>query len=155
VRLRPTICALAIATATVVVAVPAAPASARPTPAAGPEHCVADVVGRLDTGELLLGPARCSTDEVQASAFTTSGATTTHYDGANLTGATLTIAAGCSGSWANLPTDWRTGVSSTSTPCSVVRQYSGLNLTGSVELTYAPWDNLVTVNNAADSVRYG
>ena len=157
--------ALAVAGVATAVAF-AAPADAAPRE----QHCVVDVIGQEADGLLVLSEPTCyrSFDQAQADArsapespdgsvqlMAASSVLGVHYDGANFTGASITVSGTtCSGGYTNLSWDWRNRISSSLNGCSPVRFYDGLNLSGIAEAQWAS-GNLGTLNNRADSIKYG
>ena len=144
----------------------AAPADAAPRE----QHCVVDVVGQEADGLLILSEPTCyrSFDQAQADArsapaspdgsvqlLAASTVLGVHYDGANFTGASITVSGTtCSGGYTNLTTDWRNRISSSLNGCSPVRFFDGLNRSGVFEVQWSS-GNLFGLNNKADSIQYG
>lgn len=152
------------------------PAGAAPAPAPPPAetHCTVEVVGRAADGRLLTGPPRCfdgfdevartlgaDTSDRSEAALTSQVAALSmtigvHFDGFGFTGSSLTVTGtNCGGGHLNLSLAWRNRISSTANGCDPVRFYDGLNLTGGSEATPMPGTNLTTLNNRAESIRYG
>jgi hypothetical protein len=129
-------------------------------PAAGAEeeieHCTLAITGLNKDGSYRTGELECTKGPAVArggfSALTTYIAV--HYDGANLTGSTLSIEGGsCGGGWLNFPAAWQDRIESTSSVCTV-RHYRDLGLSGPHNTTWSPGGNLTTLANAASSASY-
>lgn len=153
-------------------AVPAGAASSEP--ATREQHCVANVVGQLDSGELELSSLRCYQSLVQAkasgSSFTAAGPSgsseasafstldgdvwlATHYDGFTFTGSSFSVfGPSCTG-WLNMTAAWNNKISSTESVCSVWH-YDGFNRTGATEMLNAPGGDLTALNNRTGSTQY-
>lgn len=142
---------------------------------AGPaeQHCVVHVVDRTSQGELIVSDPSCypTFDEamraegvdawgidaasVDAATTTTTFTIGTHYDGANFTGSSMSVVGSdCAGGWLNVSASWNNRISSTVNGCPRIRHYSGYNLTGSTQDTYAPGGNLTALDNQTSSIRY-
>lgn len=84
-----------------------------------------------------------------------SGVIGVHWDGANRTGASITISgSACGGGWLNLSNDWINRISSTWNLCPTTRFYNGFNLTGSSETLGTSAVNLGALNNLSNSISY-
>lgn len=157
------------------------PASAEDDAAGPAEDCVLSVIGQEVDGELIVEGPTCyssltdalvaagaevdpasdltvadlAADSGAARAVAASSVLAVHYDGSNLTGATLTVNGGaCSGGYTNLSASWINRISSTLNYCPTVRHYDGYNLTGSSQVTTSTSWNLTSLNNLANSVQY-
>jgi hypothetical protein len=142
------------------------------------DQCVESVIGRSDTGELITTAPTCfttledalasvgysrdaarvvrsgsgSVERVTAAASVTIGV---HFDGANRTGASITVSGDlCDGGYLNLSSDWINRISSTFNECPNTRFFDGFDKTGTVEATTLSTVNLSTLNNAANSILY-
>ncbi len=146
--------------------------SARPTE----EHCVVGVTGVRRSGELVisepecfgtlaealaavptveLGPEIALSPLFQAQLDAASVVLSTHFDGSNRTGSSLTIAGTeCGGGYVNLSSAWVNRISSTSNGCSTVRFFDGFDKSGATEVTGLSTVNLGGLDNAANSVQY-
>ena len=90
-----------------------------------------------------------------AAAADSSGLLGVHWDGANRTGASITITGGaCSGGHHNLASSWVNRISSTWNGCPSVLFYDGFDKSGSHELTTTSTVNLGALNNASNSIGY-
>lgn len=146
------------------------------------DQCVVRVTGHEDGGRLLTSAPVCyptiaealvaagvdlpvdrtdlTFEEIEASgvledAVVTSGVLGVHWDGANRTGASITISGGaCSGGHHNLDSSWVNRISSTWNGCPKVVFYDGYDKNGSYELTTSATVNLGALNNAANSIGY-
>ena len=143
------------------------------------EHCVLEVVGVADDGELLTsepfcyatlaevldaaGPSAAAGGSVSAGSLAgsemqlqQSGTIARHFAGSNRTGASITITGtDCGGGWLNLSSDWVNRISSTQNFCPVVRFFDGFDKSGASETTGTSTVNLGPLNNRANSVSYG
>lgn len=131
------------------------------------EHCVVHVVGQHTSGEFITTEPNCYSTFAEAMhqerlagapvAATDAGILATigtHYDGANFTGASMTVSGTvCIGGWLNVSTTWNNRISSTRSNCTV-RHYDGAGLTGAVQSTFAPGGNLTTLDNRTSSIQY-
>jgi hypothetical protein len=156
-----------------------------PTPNVGAErswetHCVIEVIGIEQTGELITAEPVCfgtlaqalssvgadvdpdatlTLDDVTAQDLApvaaASGPIGIHYDGSNRTGSSITVVGSdCAGGYLNLSSDWINRISSTLNLCPVVRFFDGYDKSGSSETTYTSTVNLFSLNNASNSVQY-
>jgi hypothetical protein len=125
---------------------------AAPAAAAAPRdrvHCSVTVVGRTPAGQFVLGPVTCGAGGVSLLSVTT-----THFNGANGTGAQLDVnGASCDG-WMNMPAGFNNSISSTESDCSV-RHHDGTGLSGSSQVTGPGGPtNLTTLDNRTSSAVY-
>ncbi len=126
------------------------------------EHCVVRVTDIDPSGQMHLTDPACSS--TRAAALRRVGLTEAaladwpigvHYDGAGLTGSSLTVVgADCTGGWLNLPAGWSNRVSSTSHGCPRIRHFDGYWLVSPEETTLYPGGNLLALNNKASSIQY-
>lgn len=151
--------------------------------AASGDHCVAEVTGQKQDGELVTGPIRCYPTSTEA-IFDASGGTLVlppgavgsvaltdkstaaaissfalgiHYDGASGTGASITITgSSCSGGHWNTGTAWANRISSSFNGCARLRHYDNPIKAGASQDTSGAGttDNLTTMNNRTESVSY-
>lgn len=156
----------------------------QPAASAGEEtHCVVDVVGEKDDGELVVSEQRCyaafadamndasggtlvlprntsGTIMFQDSGVAAAASSFTlgiHYDAASGGGSSISIVGtSCSGGWWNTGTVWRDRISSTYNGCGRLRHYANANQGGAFEDTWGAGtrDKLTSLNNQADSVSY-
>ncbi len=178
-RVRVAIVTAALAVATVV---PAASAAAVSQPAGAQQHCVVDVVGEADDGELIMGTERCFETFTEATSYASGGKVLLpadmgpsefasssvaavssytigiHYTARYGTGSSLTVAgSSCTGGWWNPPAWMATQMSSSFNGCPWLKHYTGTNGTGSYASTYGvgTTDNLSsTVEDNVWSVKY-
>jgi hypothetical protein len=115
-----------------------------------------ETTGELRTAPLVCGPTRArALRRARVADSPTTFAIGVHYDGADLTGSSLTVVgADCLGGWLNLPSTWNNRISSTLHGCPRIRHYDGVNLGTPQETTYSPGGNLGPLNNIASSVQY-
>lgn len=129
-------------------------------PAPPEEHCVVRVTGQAPTGQLQLtrpvcAPTRGAAVRAAGPSATADWAIGTHFDGAGLTGSSLTVyGADCTGGWLNLPAGWSNRISSTAHGCPRIRHYDGFWLISPEETTLWPGGNLVALNNRPSSIQY-
>jgi len=164
---------LSIGTASAVVEAPPS------TPTSDAPHCLTRVTGKLASGELLLSTPQCyaTYGEVLVSAGVATvdenaqnllgrgsgGAVAlsgtfiigTHYDGANFTGASISVqGSDCYGGYLNLTGWWANRVSSTINGCPTVRHFYWPDLGGTFEDTNGFGSNLYSLGNLSESVQY-
>lgn len=140
------------------------------------EHCVVFVEGQARSGEFLLSEVTCFQDQSSALSFAGTGPALDtaaearsasgqvaamsmtigiHYDGANLSGSSITVSgANCGGGYLNLSAAWENRISSTLGGCPRVRHWTGANKTGSFQDTLPNGNLVAPVNNAASSIQY-
>jgi hypothetical protein len=119
------------------------------------EHCVLQVTGQLDTGELTTDPIDCSpnaaTNEMLAAS---SPVIARHYTGYNATGSELDVlGVSCTGGWMNMPAGWVNVIESTYSIC-VVDHFDGFFLTGSKQRLTPYGGNLTTMADRTNSASY-
>jgi len=148
------------------VSVDAASAAKVPsTPTASAPHCLTKVIGRSASGELQLSTPACyaTMADVNARAGGGGGAMAfggtfilaVHYDGANLTGSSISVeGSDCYGGYINLTGWWANRVSSTANTCPEVNHYYWPDLVGSHQTTYGTGGNLTSLNNLSESISY-
>jgi len=138
----------------------------------GETHCLVNVIGQTDADEWLLSAPICTTGsaadllaangvreftgEGEVAAGARAGTLARHYDGANFTGSSISVAGGsCNGGWYNVPSWFDNRISSTVAyaPCSRIKHYDGDSLNGSYQSTW-PSGNLSYMNNRAESIEY-
>jgi hypothetical protein len=131
-------------------AVPSGAHAARAT-----EHCVLQVTGELDTGELVTAPIECTSDSVATGLLAPSSSVIArHYTGYNWTGSELDIlGTSCSGGWLNMPPGWVNVIESTASICTV-DHYDRYNLTGAYQTLWSPGGNLTTLSQRTNSAVY-
>lgn len=151
--------------------------------AATENHCVAVLAGHHPDGELILEEPRCHATFAAAIADASSGrvmlpestpgsavltdaslaedlagfALGVHYDGANGTGSSITITgSSCGGGYWNTGSTWANRISSSYNGCARLRHYDGPHRSGATEDTRGAGttDNLINLNNRAESVSY-
>lgn len=135
-------------------------AGGAPTAARAEEHCVIRVTQRDPDGRLHTTEPECAS--TRGSALRSAGVTAladwaigVHFDGANLTGSSLTVlGADCTGGWLNLPAGWSNRISSTSHGCPRIRHWDGFWLVSPSEDTVWPGGNLGLLNNKPSSIQY-
>lgn len=157
---------------------PVQPAAAERAAAPNDEHCVLNVTGQRDDGELITGAQKCYATFTEAMAAVGIDTTATrpmdldpaalrsgeedediiiaiHYDYWSLGGSSVTVAGVlCTGGWLNLPTNWKNRISSTASGvCSQITHFDLPNKLGTTEDTF-PSGNLSTLNNKAESIQY-
>lgn len=134
------------------------------------EHCLATVIGTLDSGEMQLSEPICVVGDEQAqqslvaavfgsgeTASAASGLLARHYDGDGYSGASLTISGGtCNGGWYYLPSNWTNRINSTlylgpAGGCNRIRHYDWA--AGRFKSTW-PNGNLYSMANRADAIYY-
>lgn len=146
------------------------------------DQCVVRVTGQEDDGRLLTGAPVCyptiaealvaagveiepdgtdlTFEQIEESgaldaAVDSAGLLGVHWDGANRSGASITVSGGeCSGGHHNLSSTWINRISSTWNGCPSVLFYDGYDKTGSYELTTTSTVNLGSLNNASNSIGY-
>ncbi len=146
------------------------------------DQCVVRVTGQEDDGRLLTSAPVCYPTIAEAltaagveldpgltdltfeqieesgaleSAVESAGLIGVHWDGANRSGASISISgADCSGGYHNLSSTWINRISSTWNGCPSVLFYDGYDKTGSYEVTTSSSVNLGSLNNAANSIGY-
>lgn len=170
--------AFVAAAATASLTIGAVPAAAESMGRAN-EHCVIHVVGVERSGRFITDRPTCyptltealadagvpvdsskhrSFESIERSGVLAQAAGTIgiHWDGANRTGASITISgADCSGGWLNLSNDWTNRISSTWNVCASTQFFDGFDKTGSSEVTGVYSENLGALNNRANSISYG
>jgi hypothetical protein len=108
----------------------------------------ADLGGADDADPSVLEAA----DQIGVTAF----AIGIHFDGAGWSGSSITVTGtACRGGWLNLSSSWINRISSTWNGCPAIRHYDGYNLGGPSEITTGVGGNLTSMNNRANSVKYG
>ena len=135
-------------------------AGGAPAPTKAEEHCVIRVTQRDADGRMHTTDPECAA--TRGAALRSAGVTTladwaigVHFDGANLTGSSLTVmGADCTGGWLNLPAGWSNRVSSTSHGCARIRHFDGYWLVSPSEDTVWPGGNLGLLNNRPSSIQY-
>jgi hypothetical protein len=146
---------LALVAGMSVLAAPFSGAAAGAAPSAA-EHCTLEVVGINRDGSYATGDLTCSASPpVAARAFgSRSTHIAVHYEGFNLSGASLSIVGGsCSGGWLNVPPAWNDRIASTLSGC-VTRHHRDANLAGPSNTTSSPGGNLSTVAFQVSSIVY-
>lgn len=143
------------------------------------DHCVVEVTGIEPSGRYLTSEPVCYPTLVEALAeagvpvdpagtrsgfgdIEHSGAIALadrtigiHWDGANRTGASITISGGeCSGGFVDLSAAWTDRISSTWNACPATRFFDGFGKTGDSEQTGTLAVNLGALNNRANSISY-
>jgi hypothetical protein len=135
------------------------------TPTSAAPHCLTRVTGKSASGELQLSTPECYAtfasvllkaggggDVVALSGNFIIG---THYDGANFTGASISVqGSDCYGGYINLTGWWANRVSSTINGCPQIDHYFWPNLGGSSEATTGFGGNLFWLNNLSESIAY-
>jgi hypothetical protein len=150
------------------------------TPTSDAPHCLTRVTGKLASGELQLSTPKCYATyaDVLVKAGVAAVATNaqdllargggggvvalsgtfiigTHYDGANFTGASISVqGSDCYGGYINLTGWWANRVSSTINGCPTVRHFYWPNLGGTFEDTNGFGGNLYSLNNLSESISY-
>lgn len=118
-------------------------------------EALAEAGVRVDRGDADLTFAEVERSGVLREAVQSSGMLGTHWDGANRSGASITVTGGeCAGGYHNLSAAWSNRISSTWNGCPAVLFYDGYDKTGSHENTSAGSINLGSMNNAANSIAY-
>lgn len=143
------------------------------------QHCVVQVVGQEKSGRYLTDEPTCyptlaealsgagalvpevarsgalTSDQVEVAVASASSNLGIHFDGANRTGSSITVAGTtCGGGYVNLSTAWINRISSTINSCAVVNFWNGYDKTGNYEQTGFTTENLGALNNAANSIGY-
>lgn len=140
------------AVATIGLAAAAVPSGAHAARAT--EHCVLEVTGELDTGELTTAPIDCSSDAASQLIALSSSVIARHYTGYNWTGSELDIVGGsCSGGWLNMPAGWVNVIESTASICTV-DHYDYYNLLGAMQRLSSPGGNLILLSQRTNSAAY-
>lgn len=137
-------------------------------------HCVVEIVDQRKNGEFVLTDPSCfddledamnqaglgtgldTVDEIQAAVAASSVTIGIHYDGANYTGASISVVGGiCNGGHANMSPSWDNRISSTiSLVCGRIRHWTGANKTGSAQDTLPNGNLSSPVNNQVSSIQY-
>ena len=169
--IRRTALGLAVASTlafTAVVAIGAASATDKTpptTPTSAAPHCLTRVTGKSPSGELQLSTPACyatfATVLLKAGggdgvvALSGDFIIGTHYDGANFTGASISVqGSDCYGGYINLTGWWANRVSSTINGCPQIDHYFWPNLGGPSEATTGFGGNLFWLNNLSESISY-
>jgi hypothetical protein len=163
---RRTVLGLAVASTflfSATVSVGAASAAKTPpsTPTSAAPHCLTRVIGKSASGELQLSTPVCYATFTTVLLKAEGGVVAlsdfiigTHYDGANYTGASISVqGSDCYGGYINLTGWWANRVSSTDSMCPQVKHYYWPDLGGSYESTYGS-GNLSSLNNLSESISY-
>ncbi|MEO8693871.1 MAG: hypothetical protein ABI658_10155 [Acidimicrobiales bacterium] len=143
------------------------------TPTSDAPHCLTRVTGKLASGELQLSTPQCYATYadvllragVPAVEKTVGGGGAvalggtwiigTHFDGANFTGASISVqGSDCNGGYINLTGWWANRVSSTLNGCPTVRHFYWPNLGGTSEDTTGYGGNLFSLSNLSESIAY-
>lgn len=142
---------------------PAARASAE-VAAPAEQHCVVQVLGQQQTGELRTSKAECATTRTQAmreagvdlaSPAAVTSMIGAHYDGYAYTGSSFTVVGSdCAGGWLNLPAAWSNRVSSTMHGCPTIRHFDGFYRVTPEQTTTWPGANLFLLNDRTSSIQY-
>jgi hypothetical protein len=149
------------------------------TPTSDAPHCLTRVTGKLASGELQLSTPQCYA--TYADVLVNAGVATvdqnalnllgrggggavalsgtfiigTHYDGANFTGASISVqGSDCYGGYINLTGWWANRVSSTINGCPTVRHFYWPDLGGTSEDTNGFGGNLYSLSNLSESIQY-
>ena len=138
-------------------AVPSTPTSAAP-------HCLTRVTGKSASGELRLSTPACYSTLTAVLLKAVGGGLValsgdfilgTHYDGANFTGASISVqGSDCYGGYINLTGWWANRVSSTANGCPEIYHYYWPDLAGTSEATYGGGGNLSSLDNLSESISY-
>ncbi|MEN8040681.1 MAG: hypothetical protein ABFR95_04170 [Actinomycetota bacterium] len=178
-RARAAVVTVALAVATVV---PAANAAAVGQHAGVQQHCVVDVVGQADDGELIMGTERCFETFAEVTSYASGGdvllpadmgpsefaassvaavssyAIGIHYTGRYGTGSSITVVgSSCTGGWWHPPVWMRYDMSSTHNGCPKIEHRTGTDGTGFASTTYGvgSTSNLNSaVENNVGTVKY-
>ncbi len=133
-------------------------AGAQTAPSAADSHCGANVVGKLATGEFLLGPEKCFATQTAVDQYLASSeagapaaspevsplsALTTYYDPAAYSGTSFSVGYSCGSGYLNFTEfaypgggSWNDKVSAVESSCSYVSLYYNVDLKGSVYYVY-------------------
>ena len=133
------------------------------TPTSAAPHCLTRVTGRSESGELQLSTPACYATFATVLLKAASGVVAlsgdfiigTHYDGANFTGASISVqGSDCYGGYINLTGWWANRVSSTINGCPEIYHYYWPNLGGWSEATTGFGGNPSWMNNLSESISY-
>jgi hypothetical protein len=144
--------------------------------AAPNQQCLVKVTGQQANGMFILGPQTCyatyadvlrsvgvtnvsdsiSPATVSPAILQAGSILGTHYDGANLTGASFSVGGTtCGGGGLNLPTSWNDRISSTANGCEQIVHWENANFGGASVDILAPGGNITGyMDNKTSSIQY-